>query len=304
MNRELRERLLLPFWVPVGSALAIAFFVFSFSRVLLAAPKEVAVAVALMMAVNILVVCALIAAPPFGLRPNVAVLIGVAMFPVILGLAATTEAVEEREGPEVPEGPRVVEIAADGLAFDSEQVTLEAGRPNLIKFNNREAQPHNIAIFGGADASAPKLFTGEVVVGPRQIEYQVPPLGAGSYFFRCDFHPVQMTGTIVAEERAEKPPAAGPFKASIAADKLAFTTTELSFPSGVPVELAFDNREAQPHNVAIFQGADEKGTKVFTGELVTGPGKVVYKILALSEGAFFFRCDFHPVTMKGTIKVG
>lgn len=305
MNRELRERFLLPFMVPVVSALALALLVFAFSRVLLAAPKEVAVAVALMMAVNILVVCALIATRPMGLRPNLAVLVGVAMFPVILGLAAATEVAEEPEGPEVPERPRAVEVGAAGLAFDKTQLTLEAGRENVIRFMNREPQPHNIAIFGGADASAPKVFTGEIVTGPIEIEYEVPALDPGSYFFRCDVHPVQMTGSIVAEEKAERPPAAsGPTKASVAADKLVFTKTELSFPSGVPVELEFDNREAQPHNVAIFRGVDEKGEKMFSGDLVTGPQKVVYKIPPLAEGAYFFRCDVHPVTMKGTIKVG
>lgn len=304
MNRELRERLLLPFWVPVGSALSISFFVFAFSRVLLAAPKQVAVAVALMMAVNILAVCAFIAAPPFGLRPNFAVLVGVAMFPVILGLAATTEVVRKREGQEVPERPRAVEVGAAALAFDRTQLTLEAGKPGVIKFENREAQPHNIAIFGGADATAPNVFTGEIITGPRQIEYKVPPLEAGSYFFRCDVHPAQMIGTIIAEERADQRPAArGPFKASIAADKLVFTITELSFPRSVAVELVFDNREAQPHNVAIFQGADETGTKVFTGDLVTGPKEVVYEIAPLTQGAYFFRCDVHPATMRGTIKV-
>ena len=45
------------------------------------------------------------------------------------------------------------------------------------------------------------LFQGETFAGPDEQTYQVDPLQAGDFFFRCDVHPTQMTGTfVVAEE--------------------------------------------------------------------------------------------------------
>lgn len=304
MNRELRERILLPAAVPIGATLAIAVAVFGFSRVLLVAPKEVAVAVALMMAVNILVVCALVATPPRGIRINPVLLIGAALVPVVLGLGAAANVRSEREGESArPTQPQVIEIGAANIAFDKTQLTVKAGKESVIEFDNREAQPHNVAIFAGSDALGEKLFTGEIITGPKSIVYQVPALPAGSHFFRCDVHPTQMTGTIVAEKAAE-PAKATPAKASISANKLTFSTGSLSFPADSSLVLEFDNREALPHNVAIFEGADESGKKVFTGDLITGPRKISYQVTALAAGNYFFRCDVHPTTMRGSIKVG
>ena len=45
--------------------------------------------------------------------------------------------------------------------------------------------------LGGAAGPA------DTLVGPGSVTYQVDALPAGSYFFRCDVHPTQMTGTFV-----------------------------------------------------------------------------------------------------------
>jgi hypothetical protein len=40
------------------------------------------------------------------------------------------------------------------------------------------------------------LFAGTIITGPATIPYQVGSLPPGTYFFRCDVHP--MRGTFVA----------------------------------------------------------------------------------------------------------
>ena len=77
-----------------------------------------------------------------------------------------------------------------GAQFDASP----AGQPFVIRFNNKEAIPHNVAIYDGTE----NLFRGDIVTGPTTVEYQVPALEAGEYDFLCEVHP-DMAGTVIAE---------------------------------------------------------------------------------------------------------
>ena len=90
-----------------------------------------------------------------------------------------------------PDAPRIV---ADRLAFDLSELSVEAGRPWALVFENREAAPHYVAI--SASDGAP-VFEGHVFSGPATVVYEVPALAAGRYAFRCDLHP-DMAGVIDA----------------------------------------------------------------------------------------------------------
>jgi plastocyanin len=90
-----------------------------------------------------------------------------------------------------PSAPRVV---ARDLAFTTPAVSVPAGRPFELVFDNQENLPHNVAIQapGGGD-----LFTGDVFSGPAVRVYSVPALEAGSYKFICTVHP-EMVGELIA----------------------------------------------------------------------------------------------------------
>lgn len=198
MSREVRERLILPFVIPIGAMVFIAALVFLFSRVLLAAPRQVAVAVALMLAINIVVVCALLAIPPRGLRVNSLLVIGVALAPLALGVVSTgvvEESVEKGHDATAPRPFRAA-VSANNIAFNTNELSIPAGVRALLEFNNQEVVPHNVGIFKGSDATGEKIFTGDVITGPREIVYAILPLAPGAYFFRCDIHPTTMTGSI------------------------------------------------------------------------------------------------------------
>jgi hypothetical protein len=94
-----------------------------------------------------------------------------------------------------------LEITAQGTAFDTRCLAAPADQPFEILFNNEdEGLPHNVAIYTDSSASE-SLFIGETFPGPDDRTYPVDPVEAGDYFFRCDVHPTQMTGTfVVAEE--------------------------------------------------------------------------------------------------------
>jgi plastocyanin len=90
-----------------------------------------------------------------------------------------------------PSAPRVVAV---DLAFTTPAVSVPAGRPFELVFDNQENLPHNVAIQapGGGD-----LFTGELFNGPAVRVYSVPTLAAGTYRFICSVHP-EMVGELTA----------------------------------------------------------------------------------------------------------
>lgn len=88
---------------------------------------------------------------------------------------------------------------------------------------------------------------------------------------------------------------------AIAANNLAFDTDCLAAPAGDAFTIEFDNQEAVPHNVAVYEA--EGGSAFFQGEVVTGPTTTTYEPDPIDqEGNFYFQCDVHP-TMNGTFVV-
>lgn len=89
---------------------------------------------------------------------------------------------------------------------------------------------------------------------------------------------------------------------SISARSIAFDTATLRARAGRAFSIVFDNADAGvPHNVAIYQSAS--GPALFRGAIVTGPRTVTYRVRALPPGRYVFRCDVHPVQMRGTLVV-
>ena len=78
------------------------------------------------------------------------------------------------------------------IAFEQTSATAPADAPFTIHFNNKEAVPHNVAV---KDSSGASKFKGDIVTGPKEVDYQVPALAAGDYTFVCDVH-ANMTGTL------------------------------------------------------------------------------------------------------------
>jgi len=93
-------------------------------------------------------------------------------------------------------GAESVSVTAEGIKFDTKEITLPAGQETKIAFDNRDAgTPHNIAIYSDPSKST-AVFQGEIVTGPTTTTYTVPPLQPGTYYFQCDVHPA-MSGTLV-----------------------------------------------------------------------------------------------------------
>lgn len=95
-----------------------------------------------------------------------------------------------------PSGQAVtVNISAMNYRFDKSTITVPAGANVTMVFDNKEAVPHNVAIYTTSAANE-VIFKGEIITGPKTITYNfTAPTTPGDYFFRCDVHPAVMTGT-------------------------------------------------------------------------------------------------------------
>ena len=94
-------------------------------------------------------------------------------------------------------GGEPVAIAAQGIQFDTDQLSAPADTDFQIAFDNQDSGvPHDVDIrdSGGGET----LDDNEIVTGPTQTTYDVPALPAGEYQFICSVHP-NMVGTLTAE---------------------------------------------------------------------------------------------------------
>jgi cytochrome c oxidase subunit 2 len=109
------------------------------------------------------------------------------------------QAENQSKGPQCEPSGDTVKLAAKNIHFDTDCLAAPADTAFTLEFDNEDqGVPHNVGIY--QDKTAAKLlFTGAVFAGPKVMDYKVPALKAGSYFFRCDVHPTAMFGTLVAK---------------------------------------------------------------------------------------------------------
>ena len=90
---------------------------------------------------------------------------------------------------------------------------------------------------------------------------------------------------------------------AVAAKNNMFDKDCLAAPAKTPFTIAFDNRDYDIHNVAIYD-KDHGDKALYKGEVIYGPKSITYSVPALADGTYEFRCDPHPDSMIGTFIVG
>jgi plastocyanin len=133
-------------------------------------------------------------------------------------------------------------ISADNLAFSTSTLTATESASVMVHFTNNEASvPHSFAVYPVSSSSSPLApgSAGSPCTGPCSYDVSFTAPAAGTYFFRCDVHPTQMTGQFVVEAAAQQPAAtatqAGAPEPTDAAPTLASGATQAAtVVSGVP----------------------------------------------------------------------
>jgi plastocyanin len=304
MAEDIRERTTLPLGVPLGIFAVVIFVVFLFSRILLNVPKQVAVVVALMTALNILITCGVIAMRKVQGGMAFALLLVIAV-PLVIGGAAAAKVFTVKVPAKVVPPPPPIALSAQNTAFSTTSLTLPPGQAT-IDFKNQDTVPHNVHIFDGADATAPSLFAGEIVNAGGSAVYKVTGLAAGkSYFFHCDVHPAQMTGKIAVAapgtSAAGGPISKGPI--TLGAANTAFAKTQLDIAANAPTKVILKNGDSVPHNFDVTSGPAPYKKPDTQPAIAQAGGSVTYDIPGLPAGQYEFQCDIHPNSMKGTLTV-
>lgn len=86
----------------------------------------------------------------------------------------------------------------DKIAFSTSILEAPAGQAVTVELTNDSNVPHDIAFYAGPDADAPQIAASENIEGPgtsTSVSFTTPD-SPGDYFFRCELHPLQMTGTL------------------------------------------------------------------------------------------------------------
>ncbi|MFQ5471591.1 MAG: cupredoxin domain-containing protein [Dehalococcoidia bacterium] len=215
---ETRERVMLPILIPVG-VLAFALLVtYGLSRVYLELSSTGATILAAAIAGGVLLAAVYFAnnprAPAWQMGGVMAaaalVLLGGAIWAVVEEDAAEGEGIEPApaastdngDAPE-PAGDGEVIVSMGDNFFDPNTITVSAGAATTFQLTNNGIAIHNMRIAGedgeyntdDDTVSDPAIVSGG---GSATLNWTAPA-GAGEIIFRCDFHPIEMTGTLTVE---------------------------------------------------------------------------------------------------------
>ena len=95
-----------------------------------------------------------------------------------------------------PDADVTINLTASETAFDKSSITVSAGATVAIVFDNKDTILHNFALYE-TSAAANSIFVGELI-SKKKITYTfTAPTTPGTYFFRCDVHPLLLTGDFI-----------------------------------------------------------------------------------------------------------
>ena len=116
---------------------------------------------------------------------------------VLAACGGTTESSDNSGGGTIAVVDGIAELSADDLEFDAGTITAPAGQPFTVAFTNLDSVPHNFSVY--VEEGGDVIAEGNIINEGETDEVEIEGLSAGEYFFVCDLHAGEMTGTLVVE---------------------------------------------------------------------------------------------------------
>jgi plastocyanin len=118
------------------------------------------------------------------------------------GSTPPTEAAEGGEesggGNEAGGAGTTVEVTAEDNSFSVDEISVSSGEEVTVAFSNEGSLPHNIAFY--TEKGGDTIVKGDTIMGGQEDSVSfTAPSEAGEYYFQCDVHPNEMTGTLVVQ---------------------------------------------------------------------------------------------------------
>ncbi|MBI5287557.1 MAG: cupredoxin domain-containing protein [Chloroflexi bacterium] len=213
------DRLALALFVPVGVLAFALVVIYGMSRIYLALPTTGASIMAICVALGILLISAYFATNPSVPRWQ---WLAVAVAGIgALAVGGTVAAVYDEDnkevhaaptvepspggGAETPTAPGALVIDMTDNKFDVTELTVTAATEVVIQLKNSGAAIHNVDVAVGGSFPSGICKKGDAGcsdpanIRAGQSGTVTLNLAPGTYDYRCDFHPVEMTGTITAQ---------------------------------------------------------------------------------------------------------
>jgi len=221
---EAQARVMMPLVVPLGVLALALLFIYGLSRVYLELNKDAAAGLAAGIAIGILAIAFYLANNPRVPGWQIGGIFVIAAAALAGGAIWAVSNKDEGQAQEqvqaspgaspgtspaasgAPGGQTLVasdtprQFQFNGQANPTIQVS--AGKPVTLTLDNKGTSTHNIQLAGpdGTFGTDDDVTTDPVAVGPGATgTVTFTPAKAGSYDFRCQFHPIEMTGKLEAK---------------------------------------------------------------------------------------------------------
>jgi heme-degrading monooxygenase HmoA len=224
-GRSAMERVTLPILIPVGVLAFIVLVVYGLSRVYLEIGGDTAVGLAAGISIGVLVFAFYFANNPKAPGWQIGGVLAVCAAVLIGGAIWAVAEEDEAEGDHEPNGANgeptpppdgnggdLIIFGDNYFDFGGERnpaIPVPAGAEAVFMIENHGAVIHNLHVDGTNNSFTenPCAVGGDnngcsdpnIVPGGTNATLTVQIDEPGSYNFRCDFHPVEMTGTLVVE---------------------------------------------------------------------------------------------------------
>ncbi len=257
----------------------------------------------------------------FGMGPAFAVLGSLLVFGLMVGAGLNLFAHDSNAaGGEVVPGPGTTPagnvITATDNKFDKTSLEAPPATDVTFEFKNAGKVKHNIHFLdkAGGATLAPGA-EGKIIDGGQSepISFKTP--AAGTYYFQCDLHPDQMSGTFNVKEGAPVPGAAGGGAqagggaapaggTAVVATDNKFDKTSLTAAAGKELSVSFSNKGKAKHNLHFFDKKDGKTLAPGAeGKIIDGGQSETLKFTPATPGKYYYQCDLHPDQMFGELTV-